>query len=320
MESSSSPLVSVVVPVYNAEGTILKSISEIAGQSLGDIEIICIDDGSTDSTGEILDELARGDKRIIVLHQENKGAGAARNTGLEIARGKYLSILDADDVVRANMLSRAVSVAEADDLDIVVFRSDAYYPDKGKYRSATWTIHEDLLPPYRVFAGVDVQRDVFKAFVGWAWDKLFRTDFIRENNLSFQEIRTTNDMLFVFSAVVLAKRISVIHDVLIHHVKQSEGTLSVTREKSWQCFHEALSALKERLISEELYERFERDYINYCVHASLWNINTLAEPSRSKLLEKLRSEWAEEMGIVPKDPVYFYHDKEYQAFMDAVFC
>ena len=319
MQSLCPPLISVIIPVYNAENTIRKSLSEITEQSLQDIEVICINDGSTDSSGRILDDLARNDERIIVLHQENKGAGAARNAGLKIARGKYLSILDADDIFKANMLSRAVSVAETDDLDIVVFRSDAYYPESEKYKSAAWTIHEDLLPSHRVFAGIDVQRDVFKVFVGWAWDKLFRTDFVRENGLSFQEIRTTNDMLFVLSAVVLAKRISVIHDVLIHHVKQSEGTLSVTREKSWHCFHEALSALKERLISEKLYGRFEQDYINYCVHASLWNINTLAEPSKSKLLEKLRGEWAEEMGIISKERDYFYHKKEYQAFMDIVF-
>ena len=92
----------------------------------------------------------------------------------------------------------------------------------------------------------DVRRDAFRLFIGWAWDKLIRTDLAKKYALTFQEQRTTNDMLFVFSALVLAERITVLSNLLAHHWR-TEISLSVTREESWDCFYYALIALREHL-------------------------------------------------------------------------
>lgn len=305
-----SPSVSVIVPIYNAIDYLAEGIRGLTAQTLSDIEIICIDDGSTDGTAALLDELAATDSRIVVVHQPNGGAGAARNAGLRIARGEYLSILDIDDSFDPYMLEIAFRAAKVDDLDIVVFRCDEYYPDQDVFKECAWTIKGQLLPDARPFAGVEVERDVFKVFVGWAWDKLFRADFVRSNGLLFQEIRTTNDMLFVFSAIVKAQRIGVLQEVLVHHRKAS-GSLSVTREKSWGCFYEALCALRQQLDDWGLYDRFERDFINYCVHASLWNVRTLAEPTKTLLKEKLASDWYDDLGVTAHDEDYFYNKGEY---------
>lgn len=317
MPVSSNPLVSVVVAIYNGADKIERCLRQLRGQTLENIEIICVDDGSTDGSGELLDEIAARDARVRVIHQTNGGAGAARNAGLDVARGKYLSFLDVDDVFKGNMLERGYNLAEQDQLDIVVFRADEYYPETDRYKSCAWTIHENLLPDQQPFAGLDVKKDIFKVFVGWAWDKLFLASFVRDKGLRFQEIRTTNDMLFVFSAVVAAKRIGVMHDVLVHHCKE-EGSLSVTREKSWHCYHDALCALKEQLKQWDLFGRFERDYVNYCVHASLWNVNSLKEPTRSMLIEKLANEWAEEFGILAWDQSQFYNKKEIREFLKLI--
>ena len=92
----------------------------------------------------------------------------------------------------------------------------------------------------------DVRRDAFRLFIGWAWDKLIRTDLVKKYALTFQERRTTRDMLFVFSALVLAERITVLSNLLAHH-RRTEISLSVTREESWDCFYYALIALREHL-------------------------------------------------------------------------
>lgn len=310
-ESAESVDVSVIIPMYNAEENVSRCLEEVLGQTLRNLEVICVDDGSIDGTADLLDQWAARDSRIKVLHQENGGAGAARNAGLAIARGVYLSFLDVDDRFRSSMLERAYSVAREADLDVVVFRADHFYPEEGRYDSIPWSITERLLPSKRPFAGLDVERDVFKLFVGWAWDKLFKASFVKDNGLRFQEIRTTNDLLFTFSSVVKAERIDVIHDVLVHHVKSS-GTLSVTREKSWNCFYRALCALRDQLKSWGLYERFERDYLNYCIHAILWNVSTLAEPTRAKLIEMLSSDWVEDLGIMGHGDSFYYHKKEYE--------
>lgn len=308
------PSVSVILPIYNAAVYAEEALRSLLGQSLRDIEVICVDDGSTDGTGAVLKSLAEEDDRIVVVSKANGGAGSARNAGLDVARGEYLSILDIDDFFEPNMLECALRAARADDLDVLVFRSDELYPATGERKPIPWTIHEDLLPERRPFAGTEVSRDIFKLFVGWSWDKLIRASFVREHGLRFQEIRTTNDMLFVFSAVVRAERIGVIEDVLVHHRKEA-GSLSVTREKSWGCFYEALTALGEQLSAWGLYERFEQDYLNYCVHAALWNVRTLAEPTRSLLMQRLADEWFDALGVSAHDESYFYHKGEYDEFL-----
>lgn len=308
--AAKGPAVSVVLPIYNAADYVADGIRSLTSQTLIDIEIICVDDGSTDGTPALLDELALEDARIVVIHEENGGAGSARNAGLAVATGEYLSLLDIDDFFEPDMLQKAYEAAKRDDLDIVVFRSDEYYVENGEYKPIPWTIHADLLPDKPVFSGTDIPKDAFKLFVGWAWDKLFRASFVRDNALQFQEIRTTNDMLFVFSAIVRAARIGTMDDVLVHH-RKDVGSLSVTREKSWGCFYEALTALRAQLKAWGLFERFEQDYVNYCVHLSLWNTRSLAEPTQSMLKQKLADEWFENLGIANRAEDYFYHKGEY---------
>src|SRR5699024_4498424 len=103
------PLISVIVPVYNAEHYLKECVASITNQIIFNLQIIIIDDGSTDGSGEICDELAITDKRITVIHQMNSGVSAARNTGLRIARGKYIAFVDSDDILPedsyANLLS-----------------------------------------------------------------------------------------------------------------------------------------------------------------------------------------------------------------------
>ena len=112
-----------------------------------------------------------------------------------------------------------------------------------------------------------------------------------KNDLKFQEQRTTNDALFVFSALVLAERICTVSEILIHRRVDTRDSLSKTREKSWDNFYHMLLALRQMLKDHGLYTEIEKDYINYALHFSLWNYNTLAEPTKTKLREKLLGEW-----------------------------
>ena len=156
---------------------------------------------------------------------------------------------------------------------------------------------------------------MFKVFVGWAWDKLFLKEFVDKHHLTFQEQRTSNDLLFVFSAVVLAKKISVVPMVLAHQRRDAKDSLSKTREYSWDCFYHALMALRDRLREENLYKELEKDYINYALHFSLWNYNTLSEPTKTKLKDKLRGEWFRELGIEGKSKDYFYNKQEFEQYL-----
>lgn len=309
-----SPIVSVIIPCYNAEKNLMQCIESICSQTLEQMEIICVDDGSTDSTLEILHSYQEKDPRIRVIQQKNAGAGAARNVGLDCASGEYLSFLDADDFFEPDMLEKAVAAAEKWQADYIVFHADRYYSAQNRYEEMPWSVRDEDLPPYMPFSYRQLTDNIFLSFVGWAWDKLFRRSFVLEHQLRFQEQRTTNDMLFVFSALICAKRIGVIQDVLAHQRRGSSDTLSVTREKSWHCFYDALLALRERLLRENIYWELEKDFINYSLHFCLWHLNSLAEPSHTLLKQKLCSEWFAELGIADKSERYFYSREEYAQY------
>lgn len=306
--------VSVIIPVFNAEKHLETCIRSVCAQTLREIEIICVDDGSTDGSIEILNRLSQEDTRVCIVRQENAGAGAARNHGIRLATGKYLSFLDADDFFDPCMLEKAWAKAEAERADLVVFKADFYNEKRQMFSPCIYGLRESMLPAHRPFAGVEIERDIFKTVVGWAWDKLFRADFVRENGLWFQEQRTSNDMLFVFSALVKAERISTVPEVLAHQRRHAGSTLSVTREESWMCFFQALLALRDQLRTWGLYERFEQDYINYALHFSLWNLNTLSDPTRKLLYDQLRNAWFQELSIVDYPREKFYHRGEYAQY------
>lgn len=308
--------VSVIVPVYNVENYLDQCLTSIVNQTLKEIEIICVNDSSTDGSLDILNKYAKQDARIQIVTQENAGAGAARNRGMTMATGKYLAFLDADDFFEADLLEKQYQMAETDKADFVVCKSDQYHTEKKEYVQTSWVVREKELPPYHPFSYRQMTDNVFKVFVGWAWDKLYRRSFIEKYCLKFQEQRTSNDMLFVFSAVVLAKKISIVSEVLIHQRRDAKDSLSKTRENSWWCFYDALTALREKLIEEDKFWELEKDFINYALHFTLWNYNTLSEPTKSLLKDKLEEDWLEKLGIKGKKEEYFYNKKEYQQYQE----
>ena len=306
--------VSVIVPVYNSEKILPFTLNTILDQTLRDIEIICVDDGSKDGSLDVLNEFAKKDERIRVISQENGGAGKARNTGLDAASGEYLAFLDADDIYDPDMLAKAYQKAIEGAADVVVFGCDRFNDVTGEYSSTPWTLRINDLPPYRPINQRNFTDNVFKVFVGWAWDKLFRKEFVLRNELRFQEIRSSNDMLFTFMAVVLAERIEIVNEVKAHHRVNDLSSLSNTRERSWDNFYKALSALRDSLKKHGLYEELEQDYINYALHFSLWHLDTITGEKKKVLYETLKKEWFKDLGIDGKKESYFYINHEYKKY------
>ncbi len=314
-DRSETPKISVIVPVYNTENYLSQCLESIIGQTMKEIEIICVDDGSTDHSLDILKQYAVKDSRITVLTQPNINAGAARNYGLKKAKGKYLSFLDADDFFEPDLLEKLYNASEKNKAQISVCRCDRYFHSKGEYASMSWSVREELLPGATVFSFRDIRKDRLQCFVGWAWDKLFLSSFIQENDLFFQEQRTTNDMYFVFAALVKATRITVVEDVLVHQRKLDSGTLSITREKSWDCFYKALLLLRDTFQKWGTWTWMEQDFVNYALYACLWNLSTLQPPAQKLLYQKLSNEYLFELGATSHPGSYFYNQKEYNEAM-----
>lgn len=304
--------VSVIIPIYNASDYLVECLDSIINQTLKDIEIILINDGSTDNSLEILSAYAKMDSRIIVINQTNIGAGLSRNKGIDIARGKYLSFLDADDFFELDMLEKTYTHSEQATSDICVFRSSIY--NNNIITPMNYTILEFLLPRQDVFCLGDIKKDAFKAFVGWAWDKLFLTDFVKSNNLLFQDLRTSNDLLFVYTALLSAEKITVLNEHLSYHRESTPTSLSNTREVSYDNFYYALIELKSFLVNNNLYNRFKLDYINYTLNLSLWQLNTVGTPVDKLVYCKLKEEWFGEFEVDTLTKDEFYRLKEYKYY------
>ena len=268
----SSPKVSVIVPVHNAEKYLEQCLNSILGQTLKDIEVICVNDKSTDGSAAILDSYAANEPRLRVLQSPGLEAGGARNIGLESAQGKYLSFLDADDFFEPDMLESAVAKAEEDQSDIVVYGSWLYDTMRQANRQAKWMLNTECLPEGRPFAPSEIADCLFNVFGNYTWNKLFRTSLVREKGVLFQEISRTNDLFFTCTALTQADLISVIDKIFVHYRVATQTSLQSTNDRDPLSFLKAFDALHVFLEFNDLLPQYEESFDNHLVDAVCANI------------------------------------------------
>jgi len=315
-KNAMSPKVSVVLPVYNGGRYLADCLDTILGQTLRDIEIIAINDGSTDNSFHILKEYERRDSRLCVFNQDNYGAGYSRNFGISEAKGEYLSFLDSDDTFELNMLEKAYTASKKNDLDICIFKSNGFDGETGTMLPMEWALREELLPEKDIFSYRDIQDYVFQFSNGWAWDKLYKKEFIVKEKLQFQNLRTSNDLFFVYTSLVKAKRIMVMNEVLVHQRRNNKASLSSTRSKSWNCFYEALVEVKRELLRSGVYPEVERSFINRALNFSIWNLNTIKGDKKKKVYRLIRNNILREFSIDQHKREYFYNGGDYNKLVE----
>ena len=284
--------VSAIVTVYNLEKCLEETLRSIMAQTYPALEIICVDDGSTDGSPAILSRLAAEDVRIRVITQENAGVGKARNVGLAAASGTYVMILDGDDVFEPQLVERLmarVADAPADlPVDLVVCRADQFDNATGAVSDLAYSIRMEQVPAQDPFAPAEMADYLFTAFVGWPWDKLYRREFLVREGLGFPSLRNSEDLYFVFLAVALAGRISICDEVLIHHRMNRSTSVSGSRLAAPDEFYRAICLLKDRLRESPAYGKVEWGFLNWALDYTLWNIITLpAGQQRADLVKRL---------------------------------
>lgn len=222
-----NPIVSVIIPVYNSQKCIESCINSILSQTLKEIEIIAINDGSTDDSYKILKKLLEKDCRIRLINQENRGVSAARNRGLEEARGEFIGFVDADDYIDKTMYEKMYEKAKKFKSDIVICNvSDV----SNGSRKVSLNLNEGV---------IDIEsskeskflRDEYFRLGSAVWHKIFRTSLIKENKIKFinySEV-ASEDTLFNYEAMLKAKRLYCIDEALYDY-KISENSL--TKSKS----------------------------------------------------------------------------------------
>ena len=200
--------VSVVIPIYNVENFLEECLESITNQTLRDIEIICINDGSTDKSLDILNSYASEDDRFKVFSQENQGHAVATNKGMELANGKYLYLMDSDDILKLTALEETYNYAEKKSADIVLFQSCNYSNSEDKYYKSKIYSMDDVAD----FIGDKVVNandlgDLIFSIPVTPWSKLYNNDFIKRINVKFPKGLVFDDNVFFWDVLFYAKRI-----------------------------------------------------------------------------------------------------------------
>ncbi len=218
------PKVSVIVPVYKVEKFLPRCLDSLINQTLKDIEIICINDGSPDNSLQILEEYAQKDSRIKVINQENSGPSISRNRGIELAQGEYIGFIDSDDWIDLNFYEKLYETAKKYDADIAVGDVKIirkYGRQSYKYQYKSEELAEET---YKKYYLCNIPN------VGDVWNKIYRTSGIRKLNLTFEPGVYYEDICFMVEALYYLKKMVTVPNVKYYYQRDNAG--SILRMKS----------------------------------------------------------------------------------------
>lgn len=291
--------VSVIIPVYNVEKYLPKSLGSAINQTYGQLEIICINDGSPDNSLEILEDFAKKDSRIKIINQENKGLSGARNAGIKAATGDYIVFLDSDDWMDEDAVEAAVSKAENADtvlwgyirefadksLEKKIFEGDRLFDE-----AATRELHRRLAG----LTGEELSNPENTDALVTAWGKLYTASIIKENDLQFVDTKIigTEDLLFNMHYFGFAKSCYFIDKPFNHYRKDNETSLTRSyKPKLFAQWSELYSRIRNYLNENSLGEDFHRALDNrICLSMIGLGLNELCNTdSHSKRMKNLKA-------------------------------
>ncbi|MEG1561080.1 MAG: glycosyltransferase [Raoultibacter sp.] len=305
------PAISIITPVYNAEAYLEQCLKSVLGQTFTDFEFLCIDDGSTDASLSLLRAYAASDARIIVETQKNAGAAAARNRALKQARGTYLAFIDADDFVKPQWLEKLHGSAVDADADIVIHPLATYDMKTETHHSLPWSCMSENFPP--VFSWRDNPDKIFSSFHNWACNKFFRTALIQENNLSFQRVAHTEDLLFTCSALIFAHRITTIDDALYSYRVGNPASNLSTNDRAPLDFFKAHTALKEFLEKEGIYDLVGKSYRDWTADGLSYQLSTYKNPDTyRRVFEFAQTQGLRDLDLKDQPAASFANPQHYQ--------
>ena len=245
--------ISIIAPVYQVEKYIGQCIESVINQTFKNFELILIDDGSKDKSGNICDEYAKRDKRIHVVHTENKGAASARNRGLDLATGKYIAFVDGDDYLAENMLDKLYKVITQENCDVVVcdFLNLHANPDK----DFSLQLSDSKVSGREILSHLKNQKN----YGVWTivWNKLYKKEILKA--LRFPEGKYFEDEIFSDQLYLRCNEVQVISDVLYYHRVLETSTMNTQKIRNYLDLIDAFQLrinlyLENRLPDDEVYK------------------------------------------------------------------
>ncbi len=266
MDNQSPILVSIIIPVYNVERYLHECLDSVVHQTLREIEIICVNDGSQDGSLAILQEYAEKDNRIKVLSKSDEGQAIARNLALTLVSGEYVVFIDSDDHVDPELCRKVYNFAKAHKCDMVVY-------DFLSFRD----IHEISKKSgvVSLLSSVNASdKEALLKQMGVVWTKCVRSDFIRSNKIRFPEGRIYEDIFVHWQLVVLAEVIGILPERLYHYRIQPTAT---TYRTDWKITDRVFvfDMIRDFLVSQSLYNRYRDAFLQSQLEVFSWLYETI---------------------------------------------
>jgi glycosyltransferase involved in cell wall biosynthesis len=245
--------ISIIAPVYQVEKYIGQCIESVINQTFKNFELILIDDGSKDKSGNICDEYAKRDKRIHVVHTENKGAASARNKGLDLATGKYIAFVDGDDYLAENMLDKLYKVITQENCDVVV--CDFLNLHANSDKDFSLQLSDSKVSGREILSHLKNQKN----YGVWTivWNKLYKKEILKD--LRFPEGKYFEDEIFSDQLYLICNEVQVISDVLYYHRVLETSTMNTQKIRNYLDLIDAFQLrinlyLENRLPDDEVYK------------------------------------------------------------------
>lgn len=253
--------VSVILPVYNVGNYLNDSLNLLLNQTLNDIEIICVNDGSTDNSLLILEDFSLKDSRIKIINQENMGAGIARNNGMNIAQGEYIYFMDADDIVTIDILEKLYYNAINNDSDFVLFKVAKFNEKEINYNSPIYDL-EKIFPNADfnnfIFSALDIKQNVLNvAFAPWT--KFYKREFLEKNKLEFPDISSYNDILFHVKSMLMSSKISFVPEFLYFYRLDNPDSITNDPKKHYNIFS-VIKSVEDFLIEQGFMDVYKNEF------------------------------------------------------------
>lgn len=307
-----NPKVSIVMPVYNGEDFLGECLASVRAQTLKDFELICVNDGSTDGSRDIIERAAAEDGRVRVVNQENAGVSAARNRGLNDARGVYVLFFDDDDLMEPHMLESLVARMEETEADICVtsgYKLDMRSNEKSVVKSF---LRMDYVPNDYAFTPKDLGKYLLNFASFHICNKMYRIEFIRQNDIAFSSRRVAEDALFYVEALLSADRISVVDDQLFTYRKYTGNSVSdLVNDADVLMGFQMAREVKQLLCDRGMYhEPYKQSCINRAL-TSVFHYRNAANNYQAFYVwyERLHEDAAVDLDLIDHDEGYFYSEK-----------
>lgn len=300
--------VSVIVPVYNTSQYLSECIHSILCQSIRNIEVICVDDGSTDISGKMLDDFAKKDERICVIHKKNTGYGNTMNVGMASAKGRYLAIVESDDWIQPTMLETLVKLADKYELDLI--KSD-FCRFKNRQNAEPQTEISHLCRDDRDYGVVFCPTEKVETFFAPmnTWSGIYRKEFIRKHRITHNETpgASFQDNGFWFQTFAYAKRVMFYYQVFYMNRRDNTSS-SVYNPRNVYAMCREYDYIRSKIYQmKEHSEILLKIYGYYRFSNYLGTIKRIADEYKLEFIKKFRDDYLEALDKGELDDSYFYN-------------